>query len=106
MALSSADAAECIRRSSEKYISAFYTLVWALESIDNSRMIWVVGPHDGGQSTFLKWNEKELNRTVPKLRRMIINELPDFEKSSRAAKKSLAAITKRRKEATVSAAAK
>jgi len=92
MALSSADAAECIRRSSEKYISAFYTLVWALESIDNSRRIWVVDPPDGKQSTFLTWNEDELKRTLPQLRSMLVPLVPGFDDSSGEAERSLTRI--------------
>jgi len=106
MALGKADAAACIRQSPGTYISAFYTLLWALESIDNSRMIWVVGPHDSGESTFLKWNEAELNETVPKLRSMLMHELPGFEESSRTAEESLAAISAEREEATIPAEAK
>jgi hypothetical protein len=101
MAATGSEAANRIRQSPGEYISAYYTLVWALESIDNSRRIWILGLHDGQRSTFLKWNEDELKASLPRLRQMLISAVPGFEQSSQDAWDSLTQIISERAARTV-----
>lgn len=71
-ALSPEERLERVRTERDQHIRSFYTLAWTLEYLDNLRTTWLRTPRDSGPSTFLKWNEDELQNGVKLLRETLV----------------------------------
>ncbi|NIJ05068.1 hypothetical protein [Frigoribacterium faeni] len=74
-----------VRCDRENYISAFYTLAWAVESISNLRRTWTSKAHRVGKSDFLSWNEDALFESLDDLYALLVATDVRFIEGSRSA---------------------
>jgi radical SAM superfamily enzyme len=76
---------EKVQRNRARYIQAFYTLAWTVESISNLRRTWTSREYSTGRSDYLTWNEDALFESLDGLYALLIATDTSFIHQSREA---------------------